>query len=85
VFAFHRPETPIGWVTHAKQLNQRLREMPPLITGHLWHAQIEGIRLANRMAGGVSEFGRSVSVAQASSSPFRLIGKSPNPGRTEPG
>jgi hypothetical protein len=26
------------WITQTKQLNQRLREMPPLISGHLWHA-----------------------------------------------
>jgi type I restriction enzyme, R subunit len=44
VSAFHRPETLIGWVTQAEQLNKRLREMPPLITGQLWHAQIEAIQ-----------------------------------------
>jgi type I restriction enzyme R subunit len=44
VFAFHRPETLIEWATHPKQLNQRLREMPSLITGHLWPAQIEAIQ-----------------------------------------
>jgi len=44
VFAFHRPETLIEWATQAKQLNQRLREMPPLIIGQLWHAQIEAIQ-----------------------------------------
>ena len=25
------------------QLNKRLRQLPPLITGQLWHAQIEAI------------------------------------------
>lgn len=44
VFAFHRPETLIEWVTQATQLNRRLREMPPLIIGQLWHAQIEAIQ-----------------------------------------
>jgi type I restriction enzyme R subunit len=44
VSAFHRPETLIEWVAQAKQLNQRLRGMPSLITGQLWHAQIEAIQ-----------------------------------------
>jgi type I restriction enzyme, R subunit len=44
VFAFHRPETLIECVTQVEQLNQRLREMPPLITGQLWQAQIEAIQ-----------------------------------------
>jgi type I restriction enzyme R subunit len=44
VFAFHRPETLIEWATQTKQLNRRLREMPPLITGQLWQAQIEAIQ-----------------------------------------
>jgi type I restriction enzyme R subunit len=44
VFAFHRPETLIEWVTQATQLNRRLREMPPLIIGQLWLAQIEAIQ-----------------------------------------
>jgi type I restriction enzyme R subunit len=44
VFAFHRPETLIEWVKQPVQLNQRLREIPSLITGHLWHAQIEAIK-----------------------------------------
>ena len=44
VFAFHRPETLIDWATQTKQLNQRLREMPTLITGQLWQAQIEAIQ-----------------------------------------
>jgi type I restriction enzyme, R subunit len=44
VFAFHRPETLIEWAIQAEQLNRRLREMPPLITGQLWHAQIEAIQ-----------------------------------------
>jgi type I restriction enzyme, R subunit len=44
VFAFHRPEALIEWATQTKQLNRRLREMPTLITGHLWQAQIEAIQ-----------------------------------------
>jgi type I restriction enzyme R subunit len=44
VSAFHRPETLIEWATQAEQLNQRLREMPSLIIGQLWHAQIEAIQ-----------------------------------------
>jgi type I restriction enzyme, R subunit len=44
VFAFHRPETLIEWVKEPAQLNQRLRELPVLTTGHLWHAQIEAIQ-----------------------------------------
>jgi len=44
VFAFHRPETLLAWAQQEKQPAQRLREMPPLITGKLWHAQIDAIR-----------------------------------------
>ena len=44
VFAFHCPETLLGWVQQEKQLAQRLREMPPLLDGKLWHAQIAAIR-----------------------------------------
>lgn len=35
VFAFYRPETLIEWVSQPAQLNERLRGLPPLITGHL--------------------------------------------------
>jgi type I restriction enzyme R subunit len=44
IFAFHRPETLIEWATQPAQLNERLREMPPLIIGQLWQAQIEAIQ-----------------------------------------
>jgi type I restriction enzyme R subunit len=44
VFALHRSETLIEWATQGRQLNTRLREMPPLVTGQLWHAQIEAIQ-----------------------------------------
>ena len=44
VFAFHRPETLIQWATQRVQLNERLRELPPLITGNLWDAQIEAVQ-----------------------------------------
>ena len=47
VFSFHRPETLLAWVQHVAQggspLAQRLREMPPLVVGLLWLAQIEAI------------------------------------------
>lgn len=43
IFAFHRPETLLEWAQADKQLNQRLREMPPLITDNLWQAQIQAI------------------------------------------
>jgi len=43
VFAFHRPETLLAWVQQEKQLAQRLREVPPLISTKLWLAQIEAI------------------------------------------
>ncbi len=43
VFAFHRPETLLEWAQAAKQLSQRLREMPPLITANLWQAQVQAI------------------------------------------
>jgi type I restriction enzyme R subunit len=44
VFAFHRPETLMAWATQTTQLTQRLREMPPLIAGHLWPSQVEAIQ-----------------------------------------
>ena len=39
VFSFHRPETLLEWVQQDRQLNQRLREFPPLMADHLWSAQ----------------------------------------------
>lgn len=44
VFSFHRPETLREWVMREKQTNTRLRELPPLITDHLWSAQIQAIK-----------------------------------------
>ncbi|MCL4180043.1 MAG: DEAD/DEAH box helicase family protein [Verrucomicrobia bacterium] len=43
VFTFHRPETLLAWVQEEKQLAERLREMPPLVVGSLWLAQIRAI------------------------------------------
>ncbi len=43
IFAFHRPETLLAWVQQEKQLAQRLREFPSLISTKLWPAQIEAI------------------------------------------
>ncbi len=43
VFAFHEPETLLRWARAEKQLSQRLRELPRLITDKLWKAQIEAI------------------------------------------
>ena len=43
VFAFHRPETLLDLLKKEKPLARRLREMPPLVTAHLWPAQIEAI------------------------------------------
>jgi type I restriction enzyme R subunit len=43
VFAFHRPDTLLEWAQGKDQLNQRLRELPPLITHDLWPAQVEAI------------------------------------------
>jgi type I site-specific restriction endonuclease len=44
VFSFHRPETLLAWVQHVagggSPLAQRLREMPLLLPGSLWLAQI---------------------------------------------
>lgn len=48
VFSFHRPETLLEWAQEDKQLNQRLREMPPLITTGLWRAQVQAIRNLER-------------------------------------
>ena len=42
-FAFHRPETLLEWAQAATPFAQRLREMPPLITDHLWAAQVQAI------------------------------------------
>ena len=43
VFAFHQPETLLRWVREPATLRGRLRAMPPLLTDHLWPAQIEAI------------------------------------------
>jgi len=43
VFAFHRPETLLDLIQKDNPLARRLREMPPLVTAHLWPAQIEAI------------------------------------------
>jgi len=43
VFSFHRPETLIEYAQQPKQLNERIRELPPLPTGHLWPAQAQAI------------------------------------------
>ncbi len=44
VFAFHRPDERIHLAKLDKPVRTRLREMPPLHTGNLWRAQIEGIQ-----------------------------------------
>jgi type I restriction enzyme R subunit len=43
VFAFHRPETLLGWAQEEKQLSQRVRQFPALPPGDLWAAQSEAI------------------------------------------
>jgi len=43
VFAFHRPETLLDLIKKENPLARRLQEMPPLVTAHLWPAQIEAI------------------------------------------
>jgi len=46
VFTFHRPKTLAGWLAEPDTLRRRLQVMPekfPLITSHLWPAQIEAI------------------------------------------
>ena len=43
-FAFHRPETLLGWVHADTQLRGRLRSLPPLIEGQLWGVQSRAIR-----------------------------------------
>jgi type I restriction enzyme R subunit len=43
VFTFHRPDELIRLATLDKQMRTRLREMPPLETGHLWRVQVESI------------------------------------------
>ena len=43
VFSFHQPGTLLEWVQQDKQLNGRLRELPPLVTDHLWPAQTMAI------------------------------------------
>lgn len=48
-FAFHRPETLAGWLMQESQhpgstLRAKLKHMPPLLTDHLWPAQIRAIR-----------------------------------------
>ena len=54
MFAFHRPETLLAWVQQEKQLAQRLRQLPLLMPGSLWLAQIEAITgLENSFAAGL--------------------------------
>ena len=43
LFSFHRPDTLLEWAQADTSLAQRLRELPPLITDHLWAAQVEAI------------------------------------------
>ena len=43
VFAFHKPETLLEWAQLDKQLNQRLRDLPLLVTDNLWQAQVQAI------------------------------------------
>ena len=43
VFAFHRPETLLDLIKKETPLAKRLQEMPPLVSAHLWPAQIEAI------------------------------------------
>ncbi len=48
-FSFHRPETFADWLAEAPKspgltLRERLRDMPPLVEGELWPAQIRAIK-----------------------------------------
>ena len=46
LFAFHRPETLAEWLSQPETLRNRLQGIPqdhPLITSHLWSAQVEAI------------------------------------------
>jgi len=43
LFAFHRPETLAAWAQEDAPLTTRLRALPPLITDHLWPAQVQAI------------------------------------------
>lgn len=46
VFSFHRPETLAEWLAQPETLRTRLRSLPqraPLLTAHLWPAQVEAI------------------------------------------
>ena len=55
VFAFHRPETLADWLSQPDTLRSRLRLMPeryPLITDHLWSAQVEAITHLERSFAG---------------------------------
>lgn len=44
VFTFHRPEELIRLVGLDEQVRGLLRNMPPLIAGHLWRVQIDSIQ-----------------------------------------
>jgi type I restriction enzyme R subunit len=44
VFSFHRPEELVRLAKLDKQVRTRLRELPPLSTGNLWHVQTESIK-----------------------------------------
>jgi len=43
VFAFHKPEIFLEWLSQGDTLRARLRNMPPLITEGLRHCQVEAI------------------------------------------
>ncbi|MBN1547321.1 MAG: DEAD/DEAH box helicase family protein [Syntrophaceae bacterium] len=44
VFAFHKPETLLEWLSEEDTLRWRLRKLPPLITEGLWRIQVDAIK-----------------------------------------
>jgi len=48
VFTFHRPEELVRLVSEERQLRQRLRHLPELVSGKLWPVQVEAIQNLER-------------------------------------
>ena len=51
IFHFHTPDSLLGNVRKTEQLREKLKNMPPLIAGKLWPAQITAINNLERSLG----------------------------------
>jgi type I restriction enzyme R subunit len=79
VFAFHRPETLLDWIRDESTLRNRLKLLPPLITGDLWPPQVKAIQnleksfFANRPRALIQMATGSGKTFMAISSVYRLV------------